>query len=136
MAGRTVAGRTVGQELLAVPGVSNIDVHGTDAKQLQVQFDPERLIQHNVSMDQVLAAARQATGIRGAGFISTGNQQIVLQSQGQSTTPEQLARTVLVHQNSATLTLGEVAHVAEAPAPAIGAATVMGQPAIILMVSA
>src|SRR5207245_1169025 len=93
-------------------------------------------IQHNVSLDQVLAAARQATGIRGAGFISTANQRIVLQSEGQSTTPEQLARAVLVHQNGANLTLGDVARVTEAPAAPIGAATVMGQPAVILMVSA
>jgi CzcA family heavy metal efflux pump len=136
MSVRTVADWTVRPRLLAVPGVSKIAVFGTDAKQLQIQFSPERLIQHNVSVDQLLAAARQATGVRGAGFISTANQRIVLQSEGQSNTPEQLARAVLFHQNGANLTLGDVARVVEAPAPPIGAASVMGQQAVMLMVSA
>ena len=39
-------------------------------------------------MNDVLAAARKATGVRGAGFIDTVNQRVTLQTQGQSLTPE------------------------------------------------
>jgi len=84
----------------------------------------------------VLAAARQATGIRGAGFIESANQRVLLHTQGQSLTPEQLATTVLRHQDGATLTLGDLAQVAEAPEPPTGAAAIMGKLGIILMLSA
>ncbi|MGH9396801.1 MAG: efflux RND transporter permease subunit [Terriglobia bacterium] len=132
---KTVADWVVKRRLLAVPGVAKIAVFGEKTRQLQIQFDPRRLIQHDVTVSDVIAAARRATGIRGAGFITTTNQRVILQSSGQSLTPAEMARTVLVHQNGANLTLGDVCNLVNAPAPAIGAATIMGQPAVILMVS-
>src|SRR5260370_15803929 len=83
-----------------------------------------------------MGATGQATGVRGAGFVDTPNQRIVLQTEGQSLTAAQLARTVLVHRNGANVLLGDVARVADAPAPAIGAATIRGKPGVILIVDA
>jgi CzcA family heavy metal efflux pump len=131
---RTIADWTVKPRLLAVPGVAGVEVNGGDVRQLQFQLDPQRLIQYAVSADEVIAVARQATGVRGAGFVDTPNQRIILQAEGQSLTPAQLARTVLTHRNGANVTLGDVAHVIDAPAPAIGAATVRGKPGVLLIV--
>lgn len=133
---RAVADWTVKPRLLAVPGVANISIFGGEVRQIQIQFIPERLIRYGLAVDDVIAAARDATGIRGAGFLETANQRIVIQTQGQSVAPEQISRTVLVHRNGVNVTLGDVATVADAPAPRIGAASVMGQPAVILMVDA
>lgn len=133
---RTIADWTVKLRLLAVPGVSKIAAFGGDEKQYQVQIDPRQLTKHDIGVEQVLAAARQATAVRGAGFITTPNQRITLESEGQTITPEQLAGAVVLQKNGANLTLGDVARVAEAPAPHIGAATVMGHPAVLLMISA
>ncbi|MBA3915311.1 MAG: efflux RND transporter permease subunit, partial [Acidobacteriales bacterium] len=108
---RTIADWTVRLRLLAVPGVANVIVFGGEVKQYQFQFIPERLIKYSLTGDDVLNAARRATGINGAGFIDTGNQRMVLQSEGQSLSPTQLADTVLVHENGANVTLGQVAHV-------------------------
>ncbi len=133
---RTVADWTVKLRLLAVPGVSKIAVFGGDEKQYQVQVNLQQLTQHDIGVDQVLAAAHEATGIRGAGFISTPNQRITLQSEGQATTPTGLANAVILQRQGANLTLGDVAHVTEGAAPRLGAASVKGSPAVILMVSA
>lgn len=136
MAVRAVADWTVKPRLLAVPGVAGIEVIGGDVRQVQFQFDPERLVQYAVSVEDVIAAARQATGVRGAGFVETPNQRIVLQTEGQSLSAAQLARMVLVHHNGANVLLGDVARVVDAPAPAIGAATIRGKPGVILIVDA
>ena len=133
---RTIADWTVKARLLAVPGVAGIEVVGGDVRQIQLQFDPQRLVQHELSVEDIMAAARQATGVRGAGFLETANQRIVLETEGQSLTAGQLARAVLIHHNGVNLTLGDVARVVDAPAPAIGAATVRGQPGVILIVDA
>lgn len=133
---RTVADWTVKPRLLAVPGVAGVEVNGGDVRQLQFQFEPQRLIQYGVSVEEVIAAARQATGLRGAGFVDTPNQRIVLQTEGQSLTPAQLARTVLIHHNGANVLLGDVARVGDAPAPTIGAATIRGNPGVILTIDA
>jgi CzcA family heavy metal efflux pump len=133
---RTVADWTVKLRLLAVPGVSKIAVFGGDEKQYQIQIDPQQLTRHEIGMNDVVAAARQATGIRGAGFVTTPNQRIVLQSEGQATTSSELAKTVVLQQQGANLTLGDVGRVTEGAAPRLGAASVMGQPAVMLMISA
>src|SRR6266436_8263584 len=133
---RTIADWTVKPRLLAVRGVAGVEVNGGEVRQIQFQFDPQRLVQYGVSVEEVIAAARQATGVRGAGFVETPNQRIVLQTEGQSLTPAQLARTVLVHHNGGNVTLGDVARAADAPAPTIGASSIGGKPGVILMVDA
>jgi len=132
---RTVADWTMKQSLLAVPGVSKVVVFGGEVRQFQVQVDPDRLIQHHLALEDIAAAAGRATGVRGAGYVETENQRVVLQSEGQSLTAADLAKAVLLHQPGANLRLGDVARVVQAPAPAEGDAEVMGQPGVLLMVS-
>jgi len=133
---RAIADWTIKPRLLAVSGVAGVEIIGGEVRQLQFQFDPQRLIQYGVSVEDVIAAARQATGVRGGGFVDTPNQRIVLQTEGQSVTPAQLARTVLVHHNGTNVTLGDVARVQDAPAPQIGAASVRGKRGVSLIVDA
>ena len=132
---RTVADWTIRQRLLAVPGVAKVAVFGGEAKQLQIQIRPDRLIRFRLSLAEVLSAARNATGVRGAGFIDNPNQRIVLQSEGQQLTPRALAQTVVLHQNGSNVTLGDVADIAEAPEPLIGEASIMGKPGVQMVVS-
>jgi CzcA family heavy metal efflux pump len=134
MALRTVADWTVKPRLLAVRGVAAVEVNGGERRQLQVQFDSQRLVQYGVGVEDVIAAARQATGIRGGGFVETPNQRIVLQTEGQALTAVQLARTVVVHHNGGNVTLGDVARVTDAPAPSIGEASIRGTPGVILVI--
>ncbi len=132
---RTIADWTVARRLLAVQGVAQVSIYGKDVRSLQVQVRPDDMVRFRVGLNDVLAAARKATGVRGAGFIDTANQRITLQTQGQSLTPEQLARTVLLHEGGASVVLGDVATVITAPEPPIGAALIDGVPGIMLMVS-
>lgn len=133
---RTIADWTVKPRLLSVAGVAGVEVVGGDIRQIQFQFDPQRLVQYGVGVEDVIAAARQGTGVRGAGFVDTTNQRIVLQTEGQALTARQLSRTILAHHNGSNVMLSDVARVLDAPAPAIGAATVRGKPGVILIVDA
>src|SRR6266496_181184 len=71
MALRTFADWTVRPRLLSVPGVARVTVFGGEVRQLQIQVKPERLLALDLSIQDVLGAAREATGVRGAGFIET-----------------------------------------------------------------
>ncbi len=132
---RTLADWTLKPRLLAVPGVSKVAVFGGESKEFQVQVKPERLTKYDLALSEVLDVARRATGVRGAGFIDNANQRLVLRTQAQSLTAEQLARTVVRQQAGANLTLGDVAEVREAPEPPIGAARVAGTPGVQLVIS-
>ena len=132
---RTVADWTVRPRLLAANGVANVGIWGGEVKQFQVQYSPERLLQYDLAVNDLLAHARLATGLRGAGFVDTPNQRLILSSQGQSITAPQLAKAIVVYRNGAAVTLGQVASVAEAPAPRIGAASIKGKDGISMVIS-
>ena len=132
---RTIADWTLRPRLLAVPGITKVSVFGGETRSIQVAVHPDELIRYNLGFNEVLGAARKATGIRGAGFIDTANQRIVFQSEGQSLKADDIARTVLVSEGALSLRLGNVADVVDAPEPPIGGAAIMGQPGVILVVS-
>jgi CzcA family heavy metal efflux pump len=133
---RTAADWTIRQRLLSVPGVAKVVVFGGDLRSIQVQVHPSQLIQYNVGLSDVLSAARRATGVRGAGFIDTRNQRLVFQTEGQSLTAGDIARTVLVSSRAASVTLANVADVVEASEPPTGGASIQGRPGVIINVSA
>lgn len=132
---RTLADWTVRLRLLAVPGVANVSVFGGNVKSIQIQVHPDQLIRYGLGLNDVLTAARKATGVRGAGFIDNANQRIAFQTEGQSLNPEDIAHTVLTSAGGVSVTLGNVADVVEAAEPAIGGAAIEGQQGVILNVS-
>ncbi|MBE7248411.1 MAG: efflux RND transporter permease subunit, partial [Actinomycetospora chiangmaiensis] len=133
---RHVAEWTVRRRLQAVPGIAQVSIYGGAVRALQVQVRPDDLIRFQIGLNDVLTAARKATGVRGAGFVDTPNQRVLLRSEGQSLTPEALGRTVLHNDGGASVVLSDVATVTAAPEPAISAALVDGKPGVLLMVGA
>ncbi len=132
---RTAAEWTIQPRLLAVPGVAKVAIFGGDERSLQIQVHPDELVRYGLGLNDVLVAARRATGVRGAGFIDTPNQRVVLQTEGQSLTAGDLARTVILTRGAANVTLGNVAEIVEAPTPPTGAAMIQGKPGVIFNVS-
>jgi len=132
---RTIADWTIRLRLLAVPGVADVGVFGGDVRSLQVQVHPDQLIRYGIGLNEVLAAARTATGVRGAGFMDTPNQRILFQTEGQSPTAAELARTVIVQHGAGVVTLGAIADVVDAPEPPVGAGAVQGKPGVVLNVA-
>lgn len=129
---RTLVDWTLTPHLLAVPGVADVNVFGGDVRQLQIQVEPDKLIQYGISLQEVADAAGRATGVRGAGYIENNNQRIVINSEGQTLTPSRLAQMPLLHRDGHTLRLGDVGTVREGTAPAISAASIDGQPGVYL----
>jgi CzcA family heavy metal efflux pump len=132
---RTLADWTLRPQLLAVPGVAKVTVFGGEVRQIQVQVHPDRLVRHELGMDEVVDAARRATGIRGAGFIETANQRVVLQTEGQPVDARGIAETVVAAGDAGVVRLADVADVVDAPEPPVGAAAIDGVPGVDLMIS-
>ncbi len=135
---RTTADWLLKPRLLAVPGVAQVSVFGGEVQQLQIQVQPDRLAQYNVSLSDVISAAGRASGVRGGGFLDTPNQRVIVQTEGQALTPDQFRRAVLAlpgaDGGSLNVTLGDLATVVNAPEPPISAAAVMGRPGVVINV--
>ena len=125
---------TLRPQLLGLPGVADVVVFGGDVPQFQIQVDPQKLVRYGLSLQEVLSAARRATSVRGAGFLENANQRIVIQTKGQIQTADQLAHIVVSYKNAIGIRLGDIAHVAIAPAPAVGAASIGNQPGVMLII--
>lgn len=132
---RTFADWTMRPRLLSVPGVARVAIFGGEVRRLQIQIHPDRLAALGLSIGDVVASAREATGVRGAGFIETAAQRITLHTEGQSVTAAQLGEVVLAASGGRTVRMQDVALVTDGPQPKIGDATIMGQPGIMIHIS-
>ncbi|HEY2329158.1 MAG TPA: efflux RND transporter permease subunit [Verrucomicrobiae bacterium] len=129
---RTFADWTVRPKLLSVPGVAAVKVFGGEVRQLQIQLKPARLQAFQISVQGVLDAARSATGVRGAGFIETPAQRLVIQTEGQSLTAAQLGEIVVTQHDGRSVRLKDVADVVTAGEPKFGDALINGKPGILM----
>lgn len=132
---RTLAQWTIRPRLLAVPGVAQVSIYGGDAKQYQVAVDPQKLARYNLSFDDLATAIQRTLGVRGAGFIDTANQRIILEASDPAAAEQRLAGTIVVAGQGQRLTLGAVANIEAAPAPAVGTALIGSKPGIELLIS-
>src|SRR5947209_12724002 len=69
---------TVRPLLLKTPGVAQVTIYGGGVRQYQILLDPDALAARQLGLNDVLDAARQASAIRGAGFIENESQRITV----------------------------------------------------------
>ncbi|NOU41011.1 MAG: efflux RND transporter permease subunit [Methylotenera sp.] len=131
---RTLVDWVIVPHLLAIPGVADVNVFGGKVRQLQVQVDPEKMIRYGISLLQIEEAVKKSTGVRGNGYIENKNQRIVINTEGQATSPEKLAQVTLLHKNGQTIRLGDIGQVAEGAAPSISAAAINEETGVYLSV--
>lgn len=131
----SIARWTIRPALLSVPGVASVVIFGGDPEQLQVQFDPARMTEVGIGLDQLSKAAGDSSAVLGAGVVNTPNQQLFVQSHGQAKTPQALAAGIVAYRDGRPLTLGNVAHVVKASPPPVGAALVGPQRGLLVVVS-
>lgn len=132
---RTFADFTLRPRLLAVPGVARVNLFGGEVRQIQVQVNPERLLAFDLTLQDVVAAAKSASGVRGAGFVETPTQRVLVQTEGQSLTPAEVGNVVVTQHAGVSVRLRDVATVIDAAEPKFGDALVMGEPGVLLTTS-
>jgi CzcA family heavy metal efflux pump len=133
---RTFADSTVKPRLLSVPGVAKCSSFGGDVRQLQIQVHPKKLLAYNLALTDILNAARLSSGIRGAGFIETANQRILLRTEGQAVTTNVLADVLIGGStNGIPIRLRDVATVVEGSEPKVGGTVINGQDGVLLTMS-
>ena len=133
---RTFADWVLKPRLLAVPGVAKCSVFGGEVRQLQIQVKSDRLMAYDLSFTEVLNAARVSTGVIGAGFVETANQRVVIDTEGQSLTPEIMGNVVVVTSaNGQSVRLRDVATVKEGAEPKFGDSIIQGKPGVLMTMS-
>lgn len=131
---RSLADWVVRPHLMAVEGVAEVNVFGGAVRQWQVRVDPRRLERHGLALEDVVAAARRATGVLSAGHLPGANQRIGILTEGQPADVGELGGVVVRESAGQRVRLGDVATVVEGAAPPISAAAIDGREGVFLMV--
>jgi CzcA family heavy metal efflux pump len=143
---RSVIARwTVRPRLMGVPGVANVAIWGMRDQQLQVQVDPERLRDRNVTLPQVIKTAGNAQAVSSlsflegstpgtGGFIDTPQQRLQVRNVlDQIANPNALGK-VPVEETGGRLRLTDVADIRIGHQPLIGDAVVNDRDGLLLVV--
>ncbi|WP_107668740.1 efflux RND transporter permease subunit [Cyanothece sp. BG0011] len=126
---------TVSNQILSVPGVSQVTVYGGDERQEQVLVDPQKLRSLNISLTDVTEAAKGSNSNAPRGFLIGGGQELLIRGIGQIQSIEDLQTSVVKVKDGEPILLKDVATVKTGSALKRGDASFNGQPAVVMMIN-
>lgn len=110
-------------QLAQVKGVIEVNSIGGFNKQYHVTPIPEKLLYHQISLEDVANALRANNDNRGAGYIEKNGQQLLVRSPGQLATIEDILNIIIKQNESIPIKISDVANVAIGKELRTGAAT-------------
>lgn len=128
---RAVQDWIIKPQLAQVPGVVEINTLGGKEKQFHVLPDPALMLEHNVTLALLTEGLRKNNDNRGAGFLEHNGQQLLVRSEGQLKTIEDIEQVVLKTHASSPVRVKDVAEVAVGSSLRSGAATSNGNEVVL-----
>ncbi|AEF03007.1 efflux RND transporter permease subunit [Alteromonas naphthalenivorans] len=131
MALRELHDWVVKPQLALVKGITEVNAIGGFTKQYHVNPDPQRMLNYGVSTDDLLRALERNNANQGAGYIERNGQQILVRSQAQLATIEDIGNVVVTLTNQSPVTVNDIAEVAIGKELRTGAATREGKETVL-----
>lgn len=135
---RSIADWTIRPRLLSIPGLAQVAVIGGEKKQYQVMLDPEKMIYHNVTFEEVRAALENSNVNSTGGFLFEPFQERLIRNLARVRDLDDLRQAVLpklVAKDAPPLTIGDVGEVRlGGPLGKRGDAGIGGKAGIILSI--
>ncbi len=131
---RSFADWFVRPRLLAIPGVSQVIPLGGEVRQYQVLVDPTRLSAYDVTLDEVLRAARGSNINASGGVFMDRGQEYLIRGTGRVQELDDIAQTAVAVREGIPVLIGDVAQTRIGPAAQLGRGSVNAAPAVILSV--
>ncbi len=132
---RDIATYTIRPRLARLPGIANVGVAGGKVREFHVILDPERLIAHNVSVQQTVEAVRNSNILASPGLIEENHQLELALISGQARKPEELSSIVVATVNNAPVMLADVATISSGVEPQYTIVTADGKPAVLVNIN-
>jgi CzcA family heavy metal efflux pump len=135
---RTFADWTLRPRILAVPGVAQVIVHGGDVERVEVRADPVRMRERGVRIADLYSAVASSQAIEGAGFIDREGARLDVVNDARLTlagVEGELGQAELASARGTTPSrIEDVAEVARADEPRVGAAIYDATPAVYVQI--
>ncbi|MFL6602618.1 MAG: efflux RND transporter permease subunit [Steroidobacteraceae bacterium] len=120
---RSIQDWIIRPQLRQVPGISEVNSIGGNARQYQVSPDPARLLAFGLTLGDLIKALEANNINVGAGYIETNGEQKLVRVPGQIADLEALRRTVVATRDHIPVTVTDIAEVGIGKELRTGAAT-------------
>jgi Cu(I)/Ag(I) efflux system membrane protein CusA/SilA len=113
--------------LQSLPGVAEVATVGGQARQFQVEVNPNRLASYGIPMEAVVAAVKGANVEAGGRLLEQSGREYMVRGRGYVRTPADLEQAVLKAANGTPVRLSEVANISFGPELRRGVTDLDGQ---------
>lgn len=121
---RTILDWQIAFQLRSVPGVIEVNTFGGELKTYEVQVDPNRLLNFDISIDRVFQALEENNANAGGGYIVHGAEQRLIRGEGLVNSIEDIRSIVLDSRSDGTpIRISDVGEVTFSPMLRQGAVT-------------
>ena len=121
--------------ILAVPGVAQVTAIGGELPQYQVDVRQDRLALHDLTVSDVVEAARASHSTAGAGYLpDVEHLEMPVRQMARVTGVDDIRDTIVTFRKGAPVTIGQVADVRLGAAPRRGTGADRGVPAVVVSV--
>ena len=129
---RTLHHWVIRPQMVQVPGVAEINTWGGYDKQYHVLVDPQELVKHDLTLDDVARVLQRGNRNAGGGVLDQAGESQLIQGQGLVSSIGDLEAMVLAHADGTPIHLRDVAEVREGHEIRRGAVTAEGKGEAVL----
>ncbi len=127
---------TVKPQLNRLPGVATVVVQGGQEPEFQIQPDPAKLVQTQVTVPAILDAVAKSNLIDSPGLFENNHQLVLGLVSGQAHTPEEIQGIVVKTTPAGVpIRIGDIASVSDSVKPVYTVVTADGKPAVLLNIN-
>lgn len=108
---RVEADWVIGRRLQSIPGIAEVLSMGGGVKQVQVQPDPQRMLLHRVTFEELRDSASEAVKNTTGGFLTDRAEEIMVRNLAMTTDLDAIANTVVSYRNDRPIHIRDVANV-------------------------
>lgn len=131
MALRELQDWVIRPQLMQVKGVVEINTIGGYTRQYHITPDPVKLLQWQLSLEQITRALNANNHNRGAGYIERNGQQLLVRSEGQLKNISDIENLIVTNAQGVAVRIADVAEVAIGSELRTGAATQNGRETVL-----
>jgi heavy metal efflux system protein len=110
----------VRRELKQVPGIVDVTTFGGTTKQYQAEIDPQKLLQYNIPLPQVLSALAASNQNAGGNYLQVGAQNVNVRGLGLLKSIPEMGAVLINERNGAPVFLRDLADVHDGYQPPLG----------------
>ena len=133
---RTIADRTIRPRLLALGGVSEVQVIGGDIKEYQILLDLDKMKYYNISLQEVADATENVNNNVGGGILYEYGNEYIVKGNVNTRDLDVIAQSVVKSDSTGIVTIADIATVKiGSKTPKLGMASENGMPAVSLTIT-